>query len=949
MQDKEEKEIQEFWKKNRIYEKVKGGRKGKKFFFLDGPPYATGDIHAGTALNKILKDCFIRFFRMQGYNVWDQPGYDTHGLPIENNVEKKLGFGNKADIEKFGVKNFINECKKFATQYIDVMSSQFNDLGVWMDWKNPYLTLNNTYIEGAWFTFKEAYKKGFLYKGIYPVHVCTRCETAVAYNEIVHKEVSDPSIYVKFPVKGKKNEFLLIWTTTPWTLPSNTGVMANPSADYVKIKIDSDILIMAKDLVEKVMEKIGIRKYKIIETFKGSALENLKYEHPMLDLFKFQQKLKNAHRIVLSKQYVSLEEGTGLVHTAPGHGQEDFKVSLETGLPAVSPVNMNGTFTKEAGKFAGMYVKDADELILKELEKRKLLLYEEKIKHDYPFCWRCDTPLLLISVPQWFFKVTSIRNKLIEENNKVKWAPEWASQRFANWLESLSDWPISRQRYWGIPLPIWECKKCSNIEVIGSFEELKEKSGLKKEIDFHKPDIDEVRIKCKCKGLMQRVPEVLDVWFDSGVASWASLGYPREKKLFEEMWPADLNIEGSDQIRGWWNSQLITSIMTFGKKPFEKIMLHGLVLDVHGIKMSKSLGNVVTPSEVIKNYGRDVLRFYFTSRPPWDDFYFNMNEVKETSNRFLILSNIYNFLKMLSPENPQSKKLEIEDKWILSKLNSTIKKASENMQGLKPHSANKLLEELFLMISRQYIQMIRERVQFEGKNKEAAISALYISCFEMLKMLAPFIPFLTEKTYQDYFRKNEKLESVHLHDWPKANEKMIDENLEKEMETVQQAVSLILAEREKEKVGVRWPLPSVKVAIQEKISKELEELILRQTNIKKIEIKKGEKGEIKVELNTKMTPELEAEGYAREIARRVQDARKKAGMQKHQKINLLLLADKNLKNALKKHEKTLTERTNSEKLEIKDIVEKKSELGRYKHSMEAEIRNKKIIFGFNIL
>ncbi|MEM7825762.1 MAG: isoleucine--tRNA ligase, partial [Candidatus Aenigmatarchaeota archaeon] len=615
-ESEKEEQILKFWEEKRIYERLKELRKeGKKFFFLDGPPYATGSIHVGTAFNKVIKDCFLRFFRMQDLNVWDQPGYDCHGVPIENKVEKKLEFKSKKDIESFGIENFIKECKKFATQFIDTMSNQFKNLGVWMDWKNPYLTLTNDYIEGAWFTFKKAFEKGLLYKGSYPVHVCPFCQTVVAYNEIEYAKVTDTSVYVKFKVKNKENEFLLIWTTTCWTLPSNTGVMVKPDAEYARVKVEDEIFIIAKQLVENVLNKVGIKDFEILEVLKGKDLEGLRYEPPLKGSFPFIEKLENAFRVVLSDQFVTLEEGTGLVHTAPGHGQEDYKIGLETGLPAVSPVKMDGTYDETCGEYSGIFVKDADKKIIEELRKRGLLFHEEKITHDYPLCWRCDSPLLLILASQWFFRVTGIREKLLKENEKIKWVPDWAKQRFKNWLESLGDWPISRQRYWGIPLPIWVCENCENVKVIGSIKELPFVPE-----DLHKPYVDKILLDCeKCGKKMKRVPDVLDVWFDSGVAPWASLGYPGKKELFEKMFPADFILEGPDQIRGWWNSLLITSVMTFDKASFKSVLFHGFVLDVHGLKMSKSVGNIVTTEEVIEKYGRDVLRLYYLLSSPWDD------------------------------------------------------------------------------------------------------------------------------------------------------------------------------------------------------------------------------------------------------------------------------------------------------------------------------------------
>ncbi len=947
-----EDKILEFWKKERIYEKAKKQReKAKKFYFLDGPPYATGFIHVGTAFNKVLKDCHIRFFRMFGFNVWDQPGYDTHGVPIENKVEQELGFKSKKDIENFGIENFIKKCREFATKFIDIMANQFINLGVWMDWNNPYLTLTNDYIEGAWFTFKKAFENGFLYKGKYPVHVCPHCETAVAYNEIEYKNISDPSIYVKFKLKDKENEFLLIWTTTPWTLPANTGVMVKPDADYVKVKVENEILIIAKELLEIVFKKARIEKYEILEEFKGKELEGLKYEHPLKDLFEFQKNLKNAHRIVLSEQYVNLEEGTGLVHTAPGHGQEDFKVGLENDLPAISPVNMDGTFDETCGKFAGMYVKDADQKIIEELKRRGLLFHEEKVSHEYPFCWRCKSPLLLISVPQWFFKVTAIRDKLIEENKKINWIPKWAGQRFQNWLENLGDWPISRQRYWGIPLPIWVCEKCEKIKVIGSRDELP-----KIPKDFHKPYIDEIVLECECGGKMKRVPDVLDVWFDSGVASWASLGFPRKKELFEEMWPADFILEGPDQIRGWWNSLMITSMMTFGKPPFKNVLFHGFVLDAHGLKMSKSLGNIVSADEVIEKYGRDVLRFYYLSSPPWEDYYFKWQDIEEIARTFVVIRNTFNFVKTYVDNFQEVENLKKEDLWILSKLNTLIENCTNYFLDFHAYKAAKEIKNFILNdFSRWYIKIIRDRVwpEYSGEDKKAAFYTLLVTTETLCKLLSPFCPFLAEQVYQEVVKKlKDGLESVHLSDWPKPKKELIDKNLEEQMEIAKEIFEACSAARQKAKIKLRWPVKSILVVSKDKKVKEcvenLNEILKYMCNAKSVELKEEElKGNFsshefdlgKVFVNLERDKELIEEALIRELIRKIQDLRKKNGFKVREKINLSLSSDEATNELLENYEETLKKEVGAELIAIGETK------GKFKGSLEFE--NKKIEISFD--
>ena len=629
-----EKEVLVFWKKNKIYEKSKKkNSKGKKFYMMDGPPYANGHIHMGHALNKTLKDISMRQKRLQGFNVFDRAGYDTHGLPIEFQVEKEIGSRTKKDIEKYGVKKFINKCKEFATRYIIVMNNEFEDLGVWMDFKNPYLSLDDSYIETIWDTFKKADEKKLLYLGKYPVHVCPRCETAVAYNEIEYGKQEDISVYIKFPVKDSENKSLIIWTTTPWTLPGNTGVMVNPDIEYSEVEqSNKEIWIIAKEKISEIMGLIG-KDYNVKKTFKGKEIEGLTYKNPLEK--NLNRKIKKGNIVILSSRFVNLEEGTGLVHCAPGHGKEDYDVGKKYGLDMPSPVGIDGVLNEEAGKYKGKKARVVDYEIIEDLEKDGFLVYKHKYPHDYPFCWRCKEPLLMISMPQWFFKIKDIHKKILKSNQEVNWIPKYMKLRMKAWLEGISDWPISRSRYWGTPLPIWVCDKCEDRVVIGSIKELEKKSG-KKVKGVHKPEIDEITWKCKCGGNVKRVPEVLDVWFDSGVSSWAALNYLKEDKKFKKFWPADINIEGKDQIRGWWNSQIILSEIRFGKKPFKNISVHGMVLDLGKIKMSKSEGNIISPQEIIDKYGRDYMRYYFAKTSKGEDFGLDEGEFKEIEKTFRV-------------------------------------------------------------------------------------------------------------------------------------------------------------------------------------------------------------------------------------------------------------------------------------------------------------------------
>ncbi len=901
------------WKKNRIYAKVKRSGHGKKpFFFVDGPPYATGSIHMGTAWNKIIKDVYIRFFRMMGYDVWDQPGFDTHGTPIETKVEKQLGYKSKKDIERFGIDKFTKKCREFATKYIGVMSDQFANLGVWMDWKNPYLTLNNEYIEGAWYTFKKAFEGDFLYKGKYPVHVCPRCETVVAYNEIEYTKLTDTSVYVKLRLRDDRNKYLIVWTTTPWTLPGNTGVMVHPKFKYVEAELgNGEVWIVAKDRLQDLMDAVEAG-YKVLREFPGKELEGLEYIGPLHGKLAL-PKLKNAYRVIMSDRYVHLEEGTGLVHTAPGHGKEDFDAGNKAGLPALCPVSNDGSLTKEAGKYKGKKARVVDEEIIRDLESEGMLVYKHPHTHDYPMCWRCETPLLQVGVPQWFFKVTGVRDVLLSENSKVNWVPKWAGDRFTDWLENLGDWPISRQRYWGIPLPIWECG-CGNIMVVGSFEELKRRSGLRREIDFHRPAIDRVRIKCdRCGKAAKRVPDVLDVWFDSGVCTWASLGYPRKKALFERMWPSTFQTEGPDQFRGWWNSEMITSVLAFKKAPFRNVLMHGLVMDVKGIKLSKSKGNFIDPQQVIDKYGRDVLRFYLLSNPLWNDFYFNWDEIKEVSRMFTVFWNSYMFIKTYASRRPGKRPaLHTEDKWMISKVNGLLG-LGKDVERYEVHKLVQGLRDFILNdFSRWYIKIIRDRVSpwYKGADKAGAEYTLNYVLENLVRMLAPITPFVSEHMYLDMYGKG----SVHLRPWPKPDKKLAKKGLEAGMEAVKSLVETMNFARQEKGVKLRWPVSHVLLRPSKGKGKELDMVVRKfggvirsMGNVKDVRVAKQAlpKGKDFSLGKLAMGDTLLDEALVRELIRKVQLTRKEKRLDVKDRIKVWFDTDESTTETLKKHENEL--------------------------------------------
>ncbi|MDD5096063.1 MAG: isoleucine--tRNA ligase, partial [Candidatus ainarchaeum sp.] len=657
---KVESETLKLWEKEGTYAKVKESRSsGERYYFCDGPPYATGQIHPGTGWNKCAKDALCRYWRGKGRNVRVQPGYDTHGLPIEVKVEKEMGIKNKQEIEEKGIEKFINNCKQFATKYVGVMEGQFTSLGVWMDWDNPYLTYKDAYIESSWGTIAKAHEKGLLKEGIYVLPLCYRCETTMANYELEYGEETDPSIYVKFRVKGRDNEFLVIWTTTPWTLVSNMAVMVHPNLPYVRVKVGNEVWILAKDRMDQVFGLLGLSGT-VLEESIGKKLGGLQYEHPFDDLIGKQYDRK----VVLSDEFVTLEDGSGLVHCAPGHGPEDFIIGKRFGIEAFSPVNEAGNYTGEAGQFAGRNVRAENPAIIEILKERGALLHESRIKHRYPHCWRCKTPLIFLTTNQWFIEISKMKDAMLAEIDNTRWQPDFAQTRFREFVTNAPDWCISRQRYWGIPLPIWKCASCAKIRVLGDASELK---GIK---ELHRPYIDAYKFKCECGGEMERVKDVLDVWFDSGNAVWASLT-PEERKTYGQ---ADAILEGQDQIRGWFYSLLGSGMVKDGRSPYKRVVMHGFFVDEHGDKMSKSVGNFVPLEEILEKGGADAFRLWGLSNTLWEEQKFSWNEIKEAHGTLDILMNLYVYLTRFHPGKKASgAELALEDKWLLSRLNSTLK------------------------------------------------------------------------------------------------------------------------------------------------------------------------------------------------------------------------------------------------------------------------------------
>ncbi len=858
-----EDEIRRFWDTHRIYEKVKK-RGDRLFFFVDGPPYTTGRIHLGTAWNKVIKDTILRFKRMRGFRVTDTPGWDMHGLPIEVKVEQELGFKTKRDIEKFGIDRFVAKCMEYALKNKDMMTEQFKALGVWMDWDNPYMTIKAEYIDSAWWCVKRAYEQGLLERKLRVVNWCPRCETALADAEVEYKDREDPSIYVKFPVRGSENTFIVIWTTTPWTLPANMAIAVHPSLEYAKFKAEKDgkveFLIMAKELGEEVLRKGGYESWEIVETYSGEDLVGLEYEHPLIEEVPIQ---KNWVHRVYTADFVTAEN-TGCVHVAPGHGLEDFELGVQVGLEIFNPVDDRGVYTEKAGKYAGLHVFESNGIIIEDLRKKGLLLAEERIVHRYGHCWRCKTPIIYRATEQWFLAVSKLRDRMLEEIDRVRWVPEWAGMaRFKDWVSNAKDWCISRQRFWGIPIPVWICEKCGKWKVVGSVKDVPWKNDL----DLHRPKIDEVTFDCECGGKMKRVKDVFDVWFDSGVASWGTLKFPFEmsRDEFEKIWPADFITEGHDQTRGWFYSQLGASVIAFGRAPYKTVLMHGFTLDEKGRKMSKSLGNVVEPEEVVERIGVDGFRLYVLSSALWEDLKFSWEDAKNVLRMLNIYWNAvrfaYTYMSLDKYREVPLKdvQLSVEDRWILSRLESFNKLALEAMENYHLHKVVRAFFDFVVEdFSRWYIQLIRPKV-WEEKNSPAKV-ATYTTILRVVektaKIIAPFAPFLAEWIYQHFVKEfKEGEESIFLESYPEPNESLIDEELERAMSVAREIFEAVSNARQKAKRKLRWPLRRLVIESRDEEVRRavemLEGIIKAQCNVKEVEVVEEFEKEVRVKPNYK--------------------------------------------------------------------------------------------------
>jgi len=861
-------EILEFWEEQKIFEQSVSAREGQPgFTFYEGPPTANGRPGIHHVMSRALKDLICRYKTMRGFQVHRKAGWDTHGLPVEIEVEKSLGFKHKDEIVKFGVEKFNAECKKSVWKYKTEWEEMTRRMGYWVDLQHPYVTFENDYIESIWWALKQYFDRGLIYKGYKVQPYCPRCETPLSSHEVAlgYDDVKDPSIYIKLKVKGEENTYFLVWTTTPWTLISNVALAVRSDVDYVKVTHNGENLILAE-------ARLGALdgEYSVIDRLKGEALAGKEYER----LFNYHESRERGWYVVKA-DFVTTEDGTGIVHMAPAYGEDDYQAGRKYRLPTIHPVNKSGEFGPEVTDFAGKFVKDADPEIIRNLKERHLLYKKETIVHSYPHCWRCDTPLLYYARESWYIATTKYSQRMIELNKTINWCPpEVGTGRFGNWLEENKDWSLSRDRFWGTPLPIWVCEKCGDQKCIGSVGELEEVSGIKfqdsrkdsnlEPLDLHKPFVDEITWSCKCGGTTRRTPELIDVWFDSGAMPFAQWHYPFEnKKLIDsgEQHPADFICEGIDQTRGWFYSLHSISTFLFDRPAFKNIIVNELILDKEGQKMSKSRGNTVDPFLILGTYGADTTRWYLvTTSPPWRPTLFDQNGLIEVQRKFFsTLLNTYSFFALYANidgftnnerQMPLNERLEI-DRWVLSALNSLIRTYIQAMDEYDVTKAARAVSEFTInQLSNWYVRRNRRRFwssariaekDERGQNKTAAYQTLYDCLVVIAKLMAPIAPFLADELYRNLnsVSGRESPPSVHLTFMPETDTAALDEELESRMEKVQRIVSLVRAIRNKSNLKVRQPLKRVIIPVTNERSRDainrMEDVILEEINVKRIE------------------------------------------------------------------------------------------------------------------
>lgn len=831
-----EKEILDYWEHNKINDGVRKLRSnGKKFYFLDGPPYVTGELGTHHIWVETIKDLILRYKRFKGFAVHDRAGFDVHGLPIEFKVEKRVEAKSKADIEqRIGIDAFVSACKEYAKEQSVSAIATFKRFGSSLDFENVYMPYDTSYISKGWFIFKEMYSKGLLYRELQPLSYCPRCETVLSAQgpEVEYADETDPSIFVTFKVDNQKSRsakvkfeddtYFVVWTTTPWTLPANVAIAANPKEVYVCVASEGKNYILTKSRLDAFTEATGISNV-LTSEFYGSELEGVRFLSPLKNEIPMQSEIAKYHKVILSESFVSVSEGTGLLHVAPGHGSEDYKLGKQNKLPIISPVDAHARFTEQAGSFRGLLIpSEANDSVLGVLKVNGSLLFQGKIRHSYPHCWRCSTKLITRSTEQWFIKVQKIKKRMLSENQKVTWHPADASGWFADAVESSPDWCVSRQRYWGAPLPIWICQSCNKMEVIGSIEELKQRAGLAAlPADLHRPHVDMIKFKCECSGEMKRVADVFDVWYDSGISHTASL----KEGEFERLFPADWITESRDQIRGWFTVLLRTGVAVYGKTPFKRVNIGGMLKDELGQEMHRHLGNTINANELHGIVSADGFRLWCSSHPRWLELKLKKIELEEADSNIMTLYNIAQLVGEFAQlakidikgvtKPPSQSRLTVDEKWILSRLNSLIGSSTEKLDDYRVDEAVKEIRDFILEdLSRFYLKFAKQRTELANASTLRRIATLNAYLLrKVIVLAAPIIPFTSEYIYQHTFSVDGK--SVFTESWPKQAKKLVDAQSEKDFELLKDIANSALYLREQGNVKLRWPIKEVVVETSE--------------------------------------------------------------------------------------------------------------------------------------